>query len=236
MSTLELLEALTKLAAEYNDPIYRKLDLRSVILNFVHDWQTLIAAVVAFFPASLAAVFVWRQVNEQRQQFTRLEDQRARRARLKLIYTLPGISQNLDTMYSGLLKADFDSKLHYFSQDTLNDVLDAAIVSDKITFDFSKQYISHCQKYSSLVRLYVDHPSDERLAKLYRQLAVIDIYTDKLYPFVRFETETIELPAIRDEEIKTYLKHNLRRSNSISGTNLERLFSAGHLPGRFADV
>lgn len=236
MSTLELLEALTKLLTDYKGAITQAPGWKLSLIDLIYKWQTLIAAVVAFLPASLAAVFVWRQVNDQRRQFARREDQQARRARLKLIYSLPSMSRHLDEMYTGLLQGNFSPSLHHFSQETLDDILDAAIVSDVGTFEFSKQYISRCQRYSSLVRLYTDRPSDEILVKLYQQLAAIDIQTDELYPFVRFETDSISLPKIDAIQVKTYLTHHLRRSNSIKGSNLERLFSVGKLPGSTLDI
>jgi len=74
------------------------------IVNFINNWQTMITGILAIIPASAAAIFVWKQLNEQRLQFLQLEKRDSQKSRLRLSRNLAEISSYLDGSYALLIK------------------------------------------------------------------------------------------------------------------------------------
>lgn len=197
-------------------------------LDIVQDWQTLIAGLIAFVPGTFAAVFVWKQVNEQRSQFFQAEEAASVKARLKLSRNLSHISSHLDDCYDRLISKEFSYSSHVLPETLLEDILDAGVTSRGKNFSFFQNYIEKIQTYASLCQAYSDFGGEENLAKCFRLLGEIDGLTDLLYPFSRFEVEKLPNQNIDEAEIGMRLRHNLRRGKSISGSNLEKLLNLGH--------
>ena len=107
-------------------------------------------------------------------------------------------------------------------------MLDAGVLSGETNFDFFKNYTTKIQQYASLCRLYGDQKTEKTLVKCFSTLAQIDIMTDRLYPFARFETESINGVNVTNTEIKSYLLNNLRRDHDIKGSSLDKLIRLGH--------
>ena len=196
--------------------------------EMAQSWQTLIAGVIAFVPASLAAVFVWKQLNEQRTQFLNIQEASALKARLKLSRNLSHISHHLDECYDRLIANDFWYGNHALSDDLLEDILDAAISSRSDNFKFFQIYVEKIQTYASLCGIHSDTRGEVSLAKCFKALAEIDALTDRLYPFSRFECEEVEVGDVDLSDIKNRLQHNLRRGKDISNSNLKELLSLRH--------
>lgn len=194
-----------------------------IFLNFLKDWQTLITGLAAIIPASIAAVFLWKQINEQRAQFLQLTERQSHKARLRLARNASRISQNLDEFYSRLLRESFEFADHLLGEEIVEDVLDAGIMSGKANFEFVKSYVTCTQRYASLCRLYSESRQREHMIELFKELATLDAMTDALYPFARFESEVIIMPKIDRELIERQLTVNLRRGRDISNTNLSQL-------------
>lgn len=194
----------------------------------VHSWQTLIAGALAFIPASIAAVFVWRQLNEQREQFLKIQEASALKARLKLSRSLSHISHHLDKCYESLLAEDFSYSSHALSENLLNDILDAAVSAQSKNFAFFQNFVEKIQTYASLCGIQADSGNEIALANCFKSLAELDALTDRLYPFSRFESEKVSEKAVEKQEIKSRLEHNLRRGKNISGSNLQKLISLKH--------
>lgn len=192
------------------------------------NWQTLIAGVIAFVPTSLAAIFVWKQVNDQRIQSFKAQEAAALKARLRLSQNISCISLHLDCSYDRLLKNDFSYEYHVFPDRAVEDVLEACIVSRSSNFKFFQKYVENIQTYASLCRIYSDLGGEDNMVKCFKLLGEIDVQTDRLYPFSRFEVDKIDEKPVTIEEVRSQLKHNLRRNKNISGTNLEKLLSFGH--------
>lgn len=192
------------------------------------DWQTLIAGLLAFVPAAFAAVFVWRQINEQRTQFLKAQEASALKARLRLSRNLSHISRHLDLCYDRLLSEDFSYDQHVLPGGLLDDVLEAAVASRGDNFRFFQGYIEKLQTYASLCGVVSDIGGEANLVKCFMLLGEIDAQTDRIYPFSRFEVEKIDESSISLEEVKSRLQHNLRRGADISGSNFEALLSLGH--------
>ena len=192
-------------------------------LNILKDWQTLIAGVGAIIPASIAAIFVWRQVDEQRGQFLQLSERQAQKARLRLATNSSRISQMLDTFYCHLIEERFEFNQHVLSEEIIEDVLDAGIMSGRANFEFVKDYAMRTQRYASLCGLYSQSRQRDHLVEIFTELATLDAMTDALYPFARFESEVITMPEINRTTIERQLTANLRRDRDISGSNLSRL-------------
>ena len=197
-------------------------------LEIAQSWQTLIAGVIAFVPASLAAVFVWRQLNEQRTQFLYVQEASALKARLKLSRNLSHISHHLDKCYESLIAEDFSHDSHSLPDKLLDDILDAAISARSHNFSYFQIYVEKLQTYASLCGIHADVRGEVNLANCFKALAEIDALTDRLYPFSRFECEKVQEGSVDLSEIKTRLQHNLRRGKDISGSNLEELLSLRH--------
>ncbi|WP_327212028.1 hypothetical protein U8Q06_23840 [Rhizobium beringeri] len=194
-----------------------------MFLNILKDWQTFITGLAAIIPASIAAVFVWKQINEQRAQFLQLTERQSHKARLRLSRNASRISQSLDEFYSRLLQDSFGFADHSLGEEIIEDVLDAGIMSGKGNFEFVKSYVTCSQRYASLCRLYSESGQREHLVELFRELATLDAMTDALYPFARFESEVIVMPEIDRKRIERQLTVNLRRGKDISNTNLSQL-------------
>lgn len=197
--------------------------------GFINDWQTLIAGALAMLPASAAAIFVWKQLNEQRVQFLQIQKRDSQKSRLRLSRNLAEISGFLDTSYSEILKQNFNVSEHSVPEKLIEDVLDAGVLSGQSNFEFFKKYTIKIQQYASLCRLYGEEKGENNLLKCFVTLAEIDIMTDQLYPFARFDTDEVYIKEIGASEIESYLMHNLRRGQDISGTNLDELKKLGRL-------
>lgn len=197
------------------------------VSSVANSWQTLIAGVLAMLPASAAAVFVWKQLNEQRIQFLQIQKRDSQKSRLRLSRNLAEISEFLDSSYANLIKKTFTGHEHTVPEKLVEDVLDAGVLSGQSNFEFFKEYTIKIQQYSSLCRLYDEKKDENNLLKCFSTLAEIDIMTDHLYPFARFESDNVQTKEICTSEIKDYLLHNLRRGQDISGTNLEKLMELG---------
>lgn len=193
--------------------------------EIVQSWQTLIGGVIAFVPAALAAVFVWRQLNEQRTQFLNVQEASALKARLKLSRNLSHISHHLDKCYEKLIANNFSHDSHALPDKLLDDVLDAAISARSHNFTYFQTYIEKIQTYASLCGIHADVGGEENLVNCFMVLAEIDALTDRLYPFSRFECEKVKEEKVNLSEIKDRLQHHLRRGKDISGSNLEELLS-----------
>lgn len=192
-------------------------------LNVLKDWQTLIAGVGAIIPASIAAIFVWKQVDEQRAQFLQLTERQAQKARLRLARNSSQISQMLDTFYGRLIQESFELNEHTLSEAIIEDVLDAGIMSGPTNFEFVKNYVMRTQRYASLCRLYAQSRQRDHLIEIFTELATLDAMTDALYPFARFESDVIAMPEINRTTIERQLTVNLRRDIDISKSNLSKL-------------
>lgn len=199
--------------------------------DIARDWQTLIAGVVAFFPAAFAAVFVWKQLNEQRLQFLKSQQVASFKARLRLSRNISHISQHLDGCYDRLLSQNFSFADHALSDSLLNDILDAGVNSSVDNLPFFQNYIQKLQSFSSICAIYSDIGGESNLVKCFELLGEVDALTDRLYPFSRFEGEKIDNSSISIDEIKSRLEHNLRRGKDISNSNLAELLSLGHFRG-----
>lgn len=90
-----------------------------------NNWQTLIATGLAMLPASAAAIFVWKQLNEQRIQFLQIQTKDAQKSRLRLSRNLAGISSFLDNYYINLIKDNFSADNHTVCEKLVEDILDA---------------------------------------------------------------------------------------------------------------
>lgn len=191
------------------------------------DWQTLIAGVVAFFPAFFAAVFVWKQLNEQRIQFLKSQQAASLKARLRLSRNISHISRYLDVCYDRLLSKQFSFEDHTLSDGLLNDILDAGVNSSADNLPFFQKYVQSLQSFSSICAVHADIGGEANLVKCFRLLGEIDALTDRLYPFSRFEVEKIDSSDVSVAEIKERLEHHLRRGKDISGTNLSELLALG---------
>ncbi|MBB5666663.1 hypothetical protein GGE68_004895 [Rhizobium leguminosarum] len=192
-------------------------------MNILKDWQTFITGLAAIIPASIAAVFVWKQINEQRAQFLQLTERQSHKARLRLSRNASRISQSLDEFYIRLLEGSFEFADHSLGEEIVEDVLDAGIMSGKANFEFVKSYVMCSQRYASLCGLYAESGRREHLVEIFRELATLDCMTDALYPFARFESEVIIMPEINRTLIERQLTVNLRRGKDISNTNLSQL-------------
>ncbi|MFT4159541.1 hypothetical protein [Shinella sp.] len=192
-------------------------------VDLVKDWQTLLAGIAAIIPASIAAVFVWKQIDEQRAQFLQLSERQSHKARLRLARNASLISQRLDRFYAQLLQENFTFSDHSLDEEVLEDVLDAGIMSGKSNFEFVTRYVTCTQRYASLCAIYAEHRQKEHLVELFKELATLDAMTDALYPFARFESELLEMPIIEGSIIERYLTVNLRRGRDISHSNLSEL-------------
>lgn len=195
----------------------------SEILNLINDWQTFIIGVVAFLPASFAAVFMWQQLKEQRTQFLQLTERQSHKARLRLARNVSEISRQLDCFYGNAIENSFSFEKHTINREILEDVLDAGIMSGKENFDFVKQYVTRAQRYASMCQLYSEKPQKDYLIQIFQELATMDAMTDALYPFARFEVELILTPKIDKDTLNKYLTIHLRRDRDIAGTNLSEL-------------
>lgn len=193
--------------------------------EMAQSWQTLIAGVIAFVPASVAAVFVWRQLNDQRSQFLHDQESSALKARLRLSRNLSHISHHFDECYKCLLAQDFSYDKHSLPDGLLESVLDAAVSARSRNFKFFQGYIEKIQTYASLCGAHGDVGGEESLVNCFKSLAELDALTDRLYPFSRFECEDVERGVVPGSEIKSRLEHNLRRGEDISGSNLEELLA-----------
>lgn len=204
-----------------------EIDRLDTWVSFLKDWQTLIAGVVAFVPASLAAAFVWRQVNDQRNQFLRLHEKEHQKARLRLGQSLSDISRHLDNCYSLLIASQFESEMHKIDHALLDNILSVAPLGSNDTLAYVKIFALRAQQYASNCALYSSQPDRNLLVDIYRILAELDILTDGMYEYARFEADTLTVSKIEDDEIRRYLSHNLRRGQPITGTQLEKLIASG---------
>jgi len=192
-------------------------------LVFISEWQTLIAGGIAFFPAAIAVFFVWRQSNDQRRQFLQLHEQQAQKARLKLGGNLSQLSQTLDTFFDKAIAESFSYDQHKFAAVLIENVLEVAALTSGKTFANIRDFVALTQQYTAKCSLYSTHPNDALLAKIYRDMAILDIMVDNMYPFARFEEDEIRKVETSPQVIVQQLSINLRRNKSITGTKLEGL-------------
>lgn len=195
------------------------------MLPFLRDWQTLIAGGLAFIPAAVAVFFVWRQSNDQRRQFFQLHQQQAQKARLRLGGNLSRISQTFDTFFENMINEDFSFEAHYLDTDLIESVLEVGAITSGKTFANIRDFVALTQQYTAKCSLYRSYPTDALLAKLYRELAILDFMVDNMYAYARFESEDINIPKITIDIVVKQLSTNLRRNKNINDTNLEKLLA-----------
>lgn len=193
------------------------------VLAFIYDWQTLVAGAIAFFPSAIAVFFVWRQSNDQRRQFLQLHEQEMQKARLRLGGNLSRVSQNLDAFFDKAIAEDFSYDQHHFASELIESVLAVAAISSGKTFANIRDFVALSQQYTAKCALYASNPNDTLLATIYRDMAVLDIMVDNMYPFARFEKDDISEPETDPKTIVRQLNVNLRRNKSIKGTKLQTL-------------
>jgi hypothetical protein len=197
------------------------------VLSILAEWQTLIAGVIAFLPASVAAIFVWKQLDEQRTQYLQVQNSVSIKARMRLSRNLAIISHHFDNCFERLMSGDFSREGHNLPNDLLDDILDVGVASSEKNFAFFRKYIEIIQQYESVCNLYENYKGEENLVKCFKLLATADLMTDQIYPFARFEVEQIEPEKFDQKHINKQLLENLRRGKDISGSNLDELVKLG---------
>lgn len=196
-------------------------------LAIAKDWQTLLAGLIAFVPASIAAIFVWRQINDQRKQFSRVQDAATVKARLRLSRNISQVSRHLDQCYDFLLDGNFSHDAHALPSALLDDILEAAITSTSDNLNFFQLYVERLQGYASACALYERFKGEVRLLNCFKLLGELDELTDRIYPYARFKDEELSLETVPPEAIKQRLQHQLKRGKDISGSNLDDLIKLG---------
>ncbi len=185
-----MLEFLRKIQAIVSEITRPQEKFESEWIKFIFDWQTLVAAVLAGVPAIIGAYLLWRQIEIQRLELDRVRRKEEMTARIQLIPVLASLTQ----YYKGCISSIMDGS-HAVSEipsHSLAVLMSSAPTLDENVFRHIQSLIVDFQVFTSR------YPScSGALTGGLQEIVLVDLgrlhsATNVLYPYARFETDTVE--------------------------------------------
>ncbi|MER9557150.1 hypothetical protein [Mesorhizobium sp. M0323] len=188
MAFFEKLGAIFKIVFDNGGTKYNNL-----WLDTAYDWQTLITAVVAGVPAAIAAYLLWRQVADQRKENQRSREQQQIAARIKMPHALAQLSEYWKHCFRAIIAEDLTKKTTTLPNDALEVIMAAAPTVETDTFEIMRTLVTESQVFESRLRSAQSRPIGNMTQTLVVDVASLDILTDSLYDFARFETNRLAM-------------------------------------------
>jgi len=199
-------------------------------INFLFDWQTLAAAILAGVPAIIGAYLLWRQIEIQRLELERVRQKEETSARIQLIPVLASLTQYYKSCLTPIMNNS------YVLTDIPNQSL-AALMSSAPTLD--DKVFRHIQSLIVEFQIFTSrYPSATgTLANGLREIILVDLgrlhsATNALYPYARFETDVVEPAASTKNAIRDSIKNLISVTNRSTSEN-DRLLIERALDVRF---
>ncbi|MBB2696125.1 UNVERIFIED_ORG: hypothetical protein GGI66_000768 [Rhizobium esperanzae] len=224
---LEFLRKFYAAASEFMRPA-PKFD--NYWINFLFDWQTLIAAILAGVPASIGAYLLWRQIKIQRLELERVRRKEETSARIQLIPVLASLTQYYKSCITPILDGSY--VVTDIPNQSLATVMSSAPTLDDKVFRHIQSLIVEFQIFTSR------YPSTSGpLANGLREIVLVDLgrlhsATNALYPYARFETDAVERPASTKDATRDSIKNLIGVANRPISEN-DRLLIERALNVRF---
>lgn len=160
-------------------------------LDTAYDWQTLITAVIAGVPAAVAAYLLWRQVDDQRKEHQRTREQQQIAARIKMPHALAQLSEYWKHCFRAIISEDLKKKTTRLPTDALEVIMTAAPTVEIDTFNIMRKLVTQSQVFESRLRSAQTRHTGNIIQTLLVDVASLDLLTDSLYDFARFETDRL---------------------------------------------
>lgn len=174
-------------------------------INLLFDWQTLMAAILAGVPAIIGAYLLWRQIEIQRLELERVRRKEETSARIQLIPVLASLTR----YYKSCITPIMDDS--YVMTDVPNQSL-AVLMSSAPTLD--DKVFRHIQSLIVEFQIFTSrYPSTTgALTNGLREIILVDLgrlhsATNALYPYARFESDTVESAASTKNAIRDAIKN-----------------------------
>lgn len=156
---------------------------KHIIVNFLYNWQTLLAGSFALIGGGLLAA----QIRIQKKDIKQKQKQRLTAARMRLPHALSEIHRYLDQVYLAWRDKD-TKKLDHLSQTTLDCIIENGSLADAKTFVCLSNLVRFLQ--ISEARLSDESPFN------YYDIMLIDMarlkhLVDRLYPYGRFKADVV---------------------------------------------
>ncbi|RWY83428.1 hypothetical protein EHI44_22120 [Rhizobium leguminosarum] len=225
-----MLEFLTKSYAVASEFMKPKPKFDTYWINFLFDWQTLVAAIVAGVPAIIGAYLLWRQIDIQRLELERLRRKEETSARIQLISVLASLTRYYKSCITPIL--DGSHAVTDIPNQSLATLMSSAPTLDDKVFRHIQSLIVEFQIFTSR------YPSATRpLANSLREIILVDLgrlhsATNALYPYARFETDAVE-PAASTKNATRDSINNLIAVTNRSISENDRLLIERALNDRF---
>ncbi|MBF2715462.1 hypothetical protein [Agrobacterium vitis] len=197
-------------------------------INLLFDWQTLAAAILAGVPATVGAYLLWRQIEIQRLELGRVRRKEEMSARIQLIPVLALLTRYYKSCITPIMDGSY-VLVDVPDQSLAVLMLSAPTLDDKV-FRHIQSLIVEFHIFTSRY-----HSTSGPLANGLQEIILVDLgrlhsATNALYPYARFETDTVEPAASTKNTIRDAIK------NLISVTNRPVSENDIKLIGRALDV
>lgn len=180
-------------------------------LNLLFDWQTLFAAFIAGVPAFLGAYLLWKQIRLQWQETERVRRKEETSARIRLAPALASLTQYYKNCIGPTLDGLYrDGDIPNYSIEIL---MSSAPTLDSKVFEHIQKIIIDFQILTSRYPSKVGRLGSGLQEVILVNIARLHSSTNELYPYARFETESVTDGATTREGLRASIANLMTVAN-----------------------
>jgi hypothetical protein len=231
MTFFEKLGAICKIVFDAGGTKYNNF-----LLDTAYEWQTLITAVIAGIPAAIAAYLLWRQVDDQRKENRRTREQQQIAARIKMPHALAQLSEYWKHCFRAIIVEDLAQKTATLPIDALEAIMAAAPTVESDTFKVMSTLVTQSQVFESRLRSAQSRQAGKMTQVLLIDVASLDLLTDSLYDFARFETDKLVMTQPDQQKLSHQIYHVLDIGDKLCALETKKIIVESALKKHFRET
>lgn len=172
------------------------VDERGAVAGFFYDWQTLITGLLAVLAATVSGILLWKQIQDQRAQSDKAEQQKVRAVLIQVPHALAEINEYLVTCFDAWKRKKPDDRPRPPSA-ALKVIMDAAAYVDDASFKSMQQLIIKAQTFESRLASPGRQRPHNVLDIMIADIAELSYLTIRLFKFGRMDEDAPSIPYVK---------------------------------------